>query len=102
MDQRGDSADDQGTEISNRRTVTSRRQSGERISRAVIETVAAAKDRDPVEMDPLYEYVDPDALDQLYSLDGMRSSEWTGVSTTFSYHGCTVTISPDEEITVFF
>lgn len=34
-------------------------------STAVLETIGAAMDRDPLTLDPLYEYVDLDALDLL-------------------------------------
>ncbi|WP_339106258.1 HalOD1 output domain-containing protein [Haloterrigena salinisoli] len=36
------------------------------VSQAVIEAVAEASNRDPIELDPLYEYIDPDALNTLF------------------------------------
>ncbi len=39
----------------------------DRISTAVVEALANANDVDPLELDPLYEAVDPDALDSLFS-----------------------------------
>ncbi|MCL9813859.1 HalOD1 output domain-containing protein [Natranaeroarchaeum aerophilus] len=39
----------------------------DRISTAVVEALADANDVDPLELDPLYEAVDPDALDSLFS-----------------------------------
>lgn len=39
-------------------------------SEAIIEAVAAAADADPLELSPLYEYIDPDALDALLDQEG--------------------------------
>ncbi|SNZ17004.1 hypothetical protein SAMN06269185_2846 [Natronoarchaeum philippinense] len=36
---------------------------------AVIEAVASISDRDPIELDPLHGYVDPDALDAIFERD---------------------------------
>lgn len=38
----------------------------DRLSSRVIEAVAAEQDRDPIALSPLYEVIDPDALDQLF------------------------------------
>jgi len=39
-------------------------------STAVVETVAVARDCEPTELDPLYEVVDPDALDAVVQSSG--------------------------------
>lgn len=60
-------------------------------STAVVETVAAACDCEPTELDPLYEVVDPDALDAV-----VRSSENGPV-----VGGATVTLEvADRSVTV--
>lgn len=55
---------------------------------AVVETVAAATGREPLDLDHLQGAVDPDALDAL-----MRGGDGTDVS--FSYEGHVVTASGD-------
>lgn len=46
----------------------------------VVEAVAAATDADPVAMDPLYDVIDPDALDQIVAseIEGHVSFEFCG------------------------
>lgn len=53
-------------------------------STAVLETIAAALDRDPLALDPLYEYVDLDALDLL--VRSASPDEPTAVSFRFQSH----------------
>jgi len=53
---------------------------------AVLQAVAQAHGLDPIELDePLYEAIDPDALDHL-----VESSD--EVTVTFRYCGCVVTV----------
>lgn len=59
----------------------------ESAAEAVVTVVAEATGRSPLELDPLYEVVDPDALNMLLD-DGPPS-----VSVTFDYCGQTVTIT---------
>jgi hypothetical protein len=56
------------------------------LSTTIVETVGVLTDRDPLEMEPLYGWIDPDALDDLF--EG-RSSETT-VSVSFRYLDCIV------------
>lgn len=60
-------------------------------SAAVVRTVATASDREPTSLEPLYETVDPDALDALLGSSEIRS---TGgditVSFVFAGHGVIV------------
>lgn len=57
-------------------------------STAVVETVATAADRDPMELEPLYNTVDTDALDNLLR-SGNSADGTTTVSFTFEGHGVT-------------
>lgn len=61
------------------------------ISQAVVETVAEAKGVNPLELTtPLYEVIDPDALDHLFataSTDGRMDGK-----ITFDYSGYEVTV----------
>ncbi|MFB1062412.1 HalOD1 output domain-containing protein [Natrinema sp. H-ect4] len=57
---------------------------------AVIEAVAEATDSDPLDLPPLYEAVDPDALNTLFD-----SSETSG-QVSFPYAGFEVTVRGSE------
>lgn len=59
----------------------------------VIEAVAAATDENPLEMAPLYDAVDPDALDALLGDDA-------AVGVEFAYAGCEVAIGRDGAVAV--
>lgn len=64
------------------------------MSYQVIEALAAAKDADPLSMGPpLYERVDPDALDMLLDMDAP-------VEIKFDYDGHTVVAESDGTITI--
>ena len=67
--------------------------SQERPSRKIIERVAEATETDSVQLPPLYDDVDPDALDTL--IQTMSDGELT-----FTYSGVKVTITSDESIKV--
>ncbi|WP_191965910.1 MULTISPECIES: HalOD1 output domain-containing protein [Haloferax] len=57
-------------------------------STAVIETVAIAANREPTALEPLYNTVDPDALDALFDSSGCHSTDGvTTVSFEFAGHG---------------
>ena len=60
-------------------------------STAVIELIAEESGQDPTELDPLYESVDPEALDRLISSDGMNPHDHT-LAVSFSYNEYTVVI----------
>ncbi|AWB28721.1 hypothetical protein HARCEL1_11815 [Halococcoides cellulosivorans] len=66
-------------------------------STAVVETVAYATDRDPTTLDPLYEAIDPDALDRLIRSSADRSAE---AVVRFSYLDCTITVRADGTVVV--
>ena len=60
-------------------------------SERVIHRVAAAIDRDPLELPPLYDCVDADALDSLVE-------EMTDGAVTFTYVGHDVTVRSTGEV----
>ncbi|WP_138007070.1 HalOD1 output domain-containing protein [Halalkalirubrum salinum] len=62
----------------------------DRPSTAVIEAVAAATNRDPTATSPLYDYVDPDALDRL--MQSRRDGTTDAVSVSFMYDGIAVQV----------
>ena len=57
-----------------------------RVSETVVDAISAAARVDPTTMPPLYETVDPDALDALFRTDA------PGVSISFDYDGFTVEV----------
>lgn len=59
----------------------------------IIEKVAAATNSDPLSMPPLYDVIDPQALDRVLTAD-------TTVRITFEYDGHTITATSAGEITV--
>jgi len=61
---------------------------------SVVETVAAATGTDPRSMRPLYEVVDPDALDRVFERTAGEQSPLRG-RVTFRFEGCEVTVSAD-------
>lgn len=69
-----------------------------RPSTALIEAVAAATDRDPVDMAPLYEHVDVDALDALMTTWPTGTTETITVS--FAYDGVKVRLDSDGGIEI--
>lgn len=59
-------------------------------STAIVEAVAAVSDRDPADLPPLYESIDPDALNTLLGPAGDRSDQPLAVS--FAYFGYSVRV----------
>lgn len=78
-------------------TVSREWHAAEEPSAAVVAAVAAASDRDPVDLPPLYERVDADALDALVTPGG-RPDE--GVTVRFHYDDFGVTVASDGRVTV--
>lgn len=63
-------------------------------STAIVEAVSASADRSAVSLPPLYEAVDPDALDALFA-----DSQTFG-AVTFEYAGHDVTVRADGRVEV--
>ena len=80
------------TEIDTDATVTI----DETLVTAVVEAVADAKGVDPLELEPLYESVDPEALEAIFSTADGRSA----VELSFSVAGCEVVVRGPDEISV--
>ncbi len=62
-------------------------------SQAIVETVAEAKDVDPLDLDSLYEVIDPDALDSLFA--PTNGSPRSDGKIAFEYADHTVVVSSD-------
>lgn len=70
-----------------------------RPSVAVVEAVATATGYDPYDVPPLYEVVDPDALDDLFASKHDGTPRRTG-RVTFRLAGCDVTVTGRGEVVV--
>jgi hypothetical protein len=68
-------------------------------SRAVVETVAIAENAEPTAIEPLYDSVDPDALDALVRSNG-RNPKNGDVTVTFTLDGCKVQVRSDGVVIV--
>jgi hypothetical protein len=66
-------------------------------SEVVIEAVAAATGRDPMELPPLYRTVDPEAVDALFG--GADGDPERDVFLSFTYAGAAVTVDDGGELT---
>ena len=66
------------------------------LSICVVEAVVEALETDPKELQPLYEAIDPDALDQLFE----SPHQLQRGCIMFRYEGCNVTVDAGEFITV--
>ena len=78
-----------------------------RPSTGIVELVAIAMDREPSSLQPLYDVVDPEALDLLIRSDvDAEGADQTGTSpradreVSFEYVGYRVTVRSDGEVTV--
>lgn len=68
-------------------------------STAVVETVAIATDREPMALGPLYDAIDPDALDTLVRSGGTDPTDGIA-SVTFALDGHEVTVRRDGTVVV--
>lgn len=68
---------------------------GESISLTIIEEIASKEDRDPMDLPPLHDAVETDALDSLFG-----SHDNGGLLVEFTYHGYRVTVGGETQIRV--
>ncbi|WP_126662714.1 HalOD1 output domain-containing protein [Haloterrigena salifodinae] len=68
-------------------------------SLAIIERVAALDGTDPLSLPPLYDAVDPDALDSLFQSSSTDGPQTTG-AVQFTYYGYDVRVDADGDIVV--
>lgn len=69
-------------------------------STAVIETVAAAVNREPTNLEPLYESLDSDSLDTLLRSTGCASEDAETVTVSFSFADRQVTVHSRGDVIV--
>lgn len=63
----------------------------------IVETVAAVREADPTELEPLSSTVDPDALNTLFAASGGGAE--TGVI-QFEYENCLISVTADGAVSV--
>lgn len=64
---------------------------------SVVEAVAEAKGVDPLDLDPLYDVIDPDALEGMFQFPGRGPD--ASLELRFTMAGCTVVITGDGDVT---
>lgn len=75
-------------------------QRDEPISTVIVKIIASLEDVAPTHLEPLHDYVDPDALDRLVApkRDGTPR---TGAFASFRFEGYDVTVSGDGQISLY-
>lgn len=68
------------------------------VSEEVVSAVAETTGKDPLDLEPLYEVIDPDALDALYRRDGLGLPKSPN-RVEFTYAGCEVVVAWDGSVT---
>ena len=68
-------------------------------SLAVVSVVADVTDNGPLELEPLYNSIDPDALDGLFQMSRAGPSR-TGGQVSFTFEGCDVVVHGDRQVVV--
>lgn len=69
------------------------------VSERVFTAVADARDEDPLELPPLYDVIDPDALDQLFD-HGVTGRQTGPGRVNFRLADCEVVVHSDGEVEV--
>lgn len=68
---------------------------GERVSVVIAQELAAVEGVDPIEMEPLYEVIDTDALDALF-----REPNTQNLTVEFGYEGKTVRVEGPDRVEI--
>lgn len=68
------------------------------VSVVVVEAIAAATDQSPLEVDPLYDTIDPEALDELFHNVGSQSRARGRIK--FVHCGYEVTVEDTGDVTI--
>lgn len=70
---------------------------GGQVTEMVVTSVAQATGVDPLELEPLYNVVDPDALESIFASTDASSAS---LELSFTMEGCEVVVRGDGEVTV--
>ena len=66
----------------------------------IIDAVAALTNTEPADFGPLYEVIDPEALDQVFASTPTRTRSQSTSQLNFSLHDCAVTVASDGQIDI--
>lgn len=69
------------------------------VSERVVSAVATTSGTDPMDLEPLYDAIDPDSLDALYERDG-HGRAGSPERVEFTYSGCEIAVTGDGSVTV--
>ena len=69
----------------------------ESTTQAVVSAVATERGVDPIDLEPLYTVLDPDALDALFQRDGSGATQGSA-RVEFTYAGCEVCVAADGSV----
>lgn len=72
---------------------------GQSLGQRIVERVSDAEGVDPLELDPLYTAINPDALDSLFQTR-LASSDGLGGELRFEYHDYEVRVTADGRVTL--
>lgn len=62
------------------------------VSTLIVKVVAALTDTPATDLDPVYETINPDALNAIYQFNPHRTSGNYDDHVTFTYHNCRITV----------
>lgn len=89
-----DSPPEEVTELPRNEVVTAKFSADESPSEVLVSAIASAEDRDPADIDALYDQYDPDALDALLH-SGANESDEEPLKVEFEFAGYFVTMESD-------
>lgn len=69
--------------------------SDDRLSTVIIDAVAAVTDTEPTDIGPLYNVIDPEALEQVFAPTPTSTRCHAASYLSFSLHDCEVTVASD-------
>lgn len=70
------------------------------VTREIVAAIADETDRDPENLPPLYDAVDPDALEAIVNRSPRVDREASAIEVTFDFAGCIVTVSTVDGVDV--
>lgn len=70
------------------------------LSAVIVEAVADREDCSPTEIEPLYDAINPDALNALFFFDSAQSSSRINGEISFEYCGYLINVTSDGRISI--
>lgn len=76
-------------------TVTYDRSHEQSVAEAIVTAVSSVRNCTPLELEPLYSIIDPDAMESLFQRDPSGAAADENRRLSFTYADCTVTVGID-------